>query len=285
MKKIFKILIVLVIFIGSVLFTALLKKRRQERVRNLVTEAVYKVEDINWVSNSFNDLIFNTPEKTFNKNNEEQIESSPGIGGGVTSFLEVDGILFYVMYLKINSLEYDISKGLNGVVTETVKGFNGENLDYNLILKEYEWVKYGESEGSFSFKGSPVIFKAFLTFSEELKEERVDVRSLMVLADKSENNLEIINETIESIDLDHLNDLNNPLSWFFNDRRKERNSISKKNGTDSGSTSSFDELMRYFRGKRDSTKDKTKSGLPPTYEDFKKMLEKNRSSNDDSTRN
>lgn len=212
-RKWFVVLFGLVLTLASVFFTAYLKQRRRDRNQNWIAEAVYKEKEEKWVRNSFHGLIFESPNLGLNPKDEVSELKFDGVRTGKFNSIATGDLFYSVLYMDMESERYDFEKGMEGILSNLVNEMNGSDLEYEFKYGE-SWLPYAIAEGEFRVDSEPILLKAFLSFYTTSKKKN-NLRSLVIIGSNTNQNAEIIQRSIESIDLDYLKNERNPLVKYL----------------------------------------------------------------------
>lgn len=212
-RKWFTVLLGVVLTMASVFFTVYLKQRRRDRNQNWIAEAVYKEKEVKWVKNSFHGLIFESPNLGLNPKDELSELKFDGVRTGKFNSIASGDLFYSVSYMDLEFERYDFEKGMEGILSNLVNEINGSDLEYEFTFGE-SWLPYGLAEGQFKVNSEPILLKAFLSFHSTHKKKN-NLRSLVIIGSKTDQNAEIIQRSIESIDLDSLKIERNPLIKYL----------------------------------------------------------------------
>ncbi|UJP65174.1 hypothetical protein [Mongoliitalea daihaiensis] len=211
-RKWLSILSTIIIILASIFFTAYLKSKRRDRTQNFISEILYKEEvkkekEVYWVKNSFHGLIFETPNIGLNPNDEFTDFDFPGVKNLKSNQLATGDLLYSVFYMEVEFENYNFEMGMEGVLNNLVYEINGSDLMYQFKYGE-SWLPFGLAEGEFKLKSEQIALKAFLSFNKT-QENQNKLRSLVIFANKTDQNMGLMASSIERINLDSLKKENN----------------------------------------------------------------------------
>ncbi|MFL0684613.1 MAG: hypothetical protein ACJLTB_15540 [Algoriphagus aquaeductus] len=194
---------------ASIFFTAYLKKRRRDRIQNIITEVVYKDKEVKWVKNSFHGLSFESPYQGLDPTKEISDSDLPGVKTLKENRLVAEDLFFAVLYADLDSGRYDLELGMDLMLTNFIKEIEGSELNYNFKYGE-SWLPFALAEGEFVRNSEPIILRAFLSYNKTITKS-YKLRGLVILGRKTDQNQELISKSISSVDLVSLKKEKNPL--------------------------------------------------------------------------
>ena len=249
----------IIVVISSILFTAYLKQRRRDRAKESISEIFYKEKEVKWVQNSFYGLIFESPNSGLDQKNEITDLKFPGVKTAKLNYLVTGDLLYSVFYMDLESKRYDFEKGMEGILSNLVQKMNGSELEFEFKYGE-SWLPYGLAEGEFKIDSKPILLKAFLSFHNTSKKKN-NLRSLVIIGTKTNQNTGIIQRSIESIDLNYLKNERNPLVKYLD------KDFPLKNFDPNDTIPEIDkeERLRRLRQLRESTREKKEFQVPYKY--------------------
>lgn len=211
-KKGFTLLLSLFLGIGIIVFTGYFKQNRRLKRQNLISETIFNQEENKWIKNSFYGLNFESPNVGLTVDSEINDFDLVGVKTAKANFLLTGDLFYSVLFMDIESDEYDLEKGIQGILSNLISEIKGTNLKYKFKMSE-DWIQFGTAEGSFDLQSENFSIKAFLSFNNG--QNHNNLRSLVIYGNVSEQNNEQMNQSIGSIELDCIKSEKNFLRWQF----------------------------------------------------------------------
>lgn len=212
-------LVLFIVFISGLLFTQYRKQQRKKNLKTAIFEQVIakeepKVDETKWYPNDFFGLRFLTPNKGFDSANQSDLtEKFPGIKYYVFNVLEINSLNFLVSYAETEFLDYNLEIGHINAVDQMISSLGGSNQKLNFKLGE-SWLPHGYITGTFQISGENLMVISFSHWNDIKK----SLTMLVVFGQNSDENKEIMLNSINSIDIYNLKEKTNKLKlWLESD--------------------------------------------------------------------
>lgn len=239
--KVIKLIFSIVIGIILIFFAGILKRNRISNKQNIISK-IYKTDDLIWYENNFYGLIFNSPFEKLAANNEIYGPIATGVKETKINSIVANDIVFFLLYIDTEFLDYDLDIGLSESIYQMVSSFEGAEVTLELDNKHGDTNQlFGN--GNFVKHNKNYLLKAFLVWNDRKKM----IRSIIAFGQNNSFNRELLEDSFKSIDVFRL--------------RREESSV-----------------LENIDKRRDQRKSNEKLPSYPTYEEFKKQIEESKTS-------